>query len=389
VRACGGRCCTPGCPAEGKLEQGHITRHADGGQLVFENLIPLCKSCNGKYKGGFTPDTRQAGWRTAFWTLLLVENQIQIRCKHLNRGVNTFDVQQAIDSNGFIDLRAVEFVAKIHYTTHNVHTPKQLAAADARALMWKLYDRGRNCPTPPSRPFRKRQDELMRIAIQIGAENFMLAGAEFLHQQPWVRDDGSRKDDCWAEMCDSFDNLLSDARARAARLAADEKRQREINRKLAEESVIATRDARWRDYVRTADIPDWNGMPDGDKEIIATVAAEKAAASEPQYVSDERLEWSLAAYRRWKFYLTDDLRAARKEVEHKLAQCAKWALRFNDESRREYADQIKNLKEWFAGFKDAATIRDDMWTVNELYNSLDPDRPPGADVQDFLDENNF
>src|SRR5580700_3850431 len=111
ARACGGRCCTPDCDAVHKLEQGHITRHADGGQLVFENLIPLCKSCNAKHKGGFTPDTRPAGWRTAFWTLLLAENQIQIRWQHLNRGDNTSPGKQAIDSNGFIDLQAVEFVA--------------------------------------------------------------------------------------------------------------------------------------------------------------------------------------------------------------------------------------------------------------------------------------
>jgi hypothetical protein len=307
--------------------------------------------------------------------LLLAENQIQIRWQHLNRGDNTSPGKQAIDSNGFIDLQAVEFVATSHYITPNVHTPKRMGAHEARALMWKLYDRSQSCPTPPSMPLKKRQDELMRAAMDLRAENFLFAGDEFLRRQPWVRDDGSKKDDCWAALCESSDKFLSDARKHAARRAADAERQRKLDRKMQEEGVAHARKMRWLDYVRTADIPAWDGMPDGDCEIIATVAAEKAATEEPQELADERLEWSLAAFRRWKFHTTDELVAARNEVQVKLAQCAAWAMRFDGEGRRECADRIKGMKKWFAKF-DADTIREEMWVLDELYNELDPRPSP-------------
>src|SRR5438477_11986803 len=76
VKACGERCCS--CLKAVRLQRGHIQRAADGGLAAIENLIPLCKACNSKYKDGFTPDDRPADWHDTFVKLFLAETRLGI-----------------------------------------------------------------------------------------------------------------------------------------------------------------------------------------------------------------------------------------------------------------------------------------------------------------------
>jgi hypothetical protein len=364
ARACGDRCCA--CTRKGRLHQGHITRHADGGQLTFENLIPLCKACNSKYKGGFTPDTRPEGWRTAFWTLLLAENNVAIICKQVTAPVNTSLDTQLVDKEDFINLKAVEFVAKNHYTTGDARTPQIISAEEARRLMWKLYDLSQETEPEPSKPFRKRQDELMQIATRLGAQRFLFAGAEFVRQQPWVRQDGSVKDDCWADFCASSDKYLSEARVRAARRAEAEKRQREQEKQQAEEAKIWQNQRLWKDYELAMEVPDYPGMPEADREFRDSVQVE----------SEEMRQRALEVVCRYRHYLVDELLAAKQALRKKLSRCAKWALDYDDEAQQEHGKAIKRFSEWIDMVKTIEALRNNEWQIDEFYNSLDPDRPP-------------
>jgi hypothetical protein len=186
------------------------------------------------------------------------------------------------------------------------------------------------------------------------------------------RGGASAASDSWQHFCESFEGYLVDARARAVRRAQQEKVDRE--RKLAQDAqgVLYERQMRWNQYILTANVTPWAAMLDDDAEIIAEVVARKAAATEPQDVSDEERERSLAVFRRWKIFKSDALLEERQKLRDKLTQCAEWAKGYDAENQREYATQIKKLMTWV----DAASIeeiRKYAWWVDELHQSLDQD----------------
>ncbi len=60
VEACGSKCIA--CKAPGvPLQRGHVQRHADGGPVTIENMMPLCAPCNGKNNQGWTTTARPIG----------------------------------------------------------------------------------------------------------------------------------------------------------------------------------------------------------------------------------------------------------------------------------------------------------------------------------------
>jgi hypothetical protein len=387
VQACEGLCCV--CLKEKRpLHRGHIQRHEDGGTTAFENLIPVCKSCNSKYKGGFTPDRRPEGWRDTFVKLLLAEMGLGIMCAHIKPCVHTSADGQAIENTALVDLQTVKFVQQIHYSTHDAHTSskQRMTAADATKLIRRLVNKGKQCAIPPKRPFAKRQDTMKLLAIQRDEVAFMQAGEEFLLEQPWIngseeRGGASAASDSWLHFCDSFDDYLADARARAARRAQQAKVDHE--RKLADEErgVLYKRRQRWNDYIRTADVPHWPAMLDGDAHIIADVAARKA--SQPQDITSEQYELSLAVFRRWKIFKSDEILGEKQRLRVKLAQCAAWAARYNADIRKDYAATIKAHTDWLDRAKTIEVIEHDAWTVDALHADLDPDRPVAGEGEDF------
>jgi hypothetical protein len=71
--------------------------------------------------------------------------------------------------------------------------------------------------------------------------------------------------------CECFGDLVDKGRAHAARLAQQAKVDHE--RKLVQEAqgALYERQMRWNDYIRTADVPHWPEMLDGDADIIVDV----------------------------------------------------------------------------------------------------------------------
>src|SRR5580704_6759612 len=68
--ACGGCCCICRVNDGRKLVCGHLDRAKDGGPATMPNIMPICKSCNGKFKGGPTPDERPDEWFDRFIEIL-------------------------------------------------------------------------------------------------------------------------------------------------------------------------------------------------------------------------------------------------------------------------------------------------------------------------------
>ena len=378
VKACGGRCCA--CSKESlQLHRGHILRHADGGRAIFENLIPLCKSCNSRYKNGFTDDGRPSGWRDRFVKMLLVELQLGIMCKHVETCVDTSKGDKPAETTKLLDLRSVEFVPHFHYKTHPEAASRPMAAAEATKLVWKLFETSKQSTIRPKRPLGKRQDAMKLLAIRHGRDAFMLAGEQFLREEPWIIGNEERggayaAQDSWQHLCESFDGYLMDANARAVRLAEQAKAERERELVRQAEAVVYARQMRWNDYIRTANVPSWPGMPGSDAEIIAEIAATKSASTQAQDIDEERYQQSLSVFRRWKHFKNDELLGEKQKLRNKLAQCVVWAKRCDPEMQREFATSIKEHKDWLDREKDVKQLVEHGWLVDELYSTLDPDR---------------
>jgi hypothetical protein len=379
VRACGGRCC--GCSADAKLEQGHIQRHVDGGHLIYENLIPLCKPCNGKHSRGFTRDSRPAGWRDVFWKLMLLENHVALGWQHPKQGANTSPGAKAAENTGFLELESVEFIAKSSYITPPSDTPstQPMCEREARSLMWNLFDKGESCTIRPKRPLAKRQDQMMSLAMRHGRHDFEMAGSEFLREEPWVvgdveRGGGYAQADSWAHFCDSFDGYAKDGQARRLRDVAKAELKKVEDAKCAAEDIVYLRQQRWSDYMLAARVQAWPAMTPEDETFIAELVAEKAAG-EVKDVSDARLQQSLTIYRRWKCYKDDELDAAKEKLYDELAQCVVWAKRYGLATQQEFAEQIQHFREWVDARTSVAELHEHGWGVHQLHTDLDPNRP--------------
>lgn len=389
VQACGGRCCA--CSSTGPLQQGHIHRHADGGRLIFENLVPLCKSCNGKYNNGFTPDTRPAGWRDAFWKLLLAENEVTLRWQHPQQGGNTLPATETAQNNGLIDLTTVEFRPLLRYTTPtpgapSSNTPKPMLPHIAEQLMWDLVDKGKEAEIRPKPPLQKRQDQMKQAAIRVGAEAFRIAGEEFLQTEPepWVvgtKDRAYAHADSWQHFCDCFAMYLAEGRKRAVRLAEQARLQRERDLVRQREAAEAKREHRWKDYLLAANVPSYPGIPAADLEHITTVLADKDGGIRD--VSEERLERSLDVYRHWKLFVTDELLQEKNKLRGLLRECVTWAKRYSIEDQRDYAQTFRALSDWLDRAKSIEEVRDNKWEIEQQHFDLDPSRPkPNFDDPD-------
>jgi hypothetical protein len=376
IRACGGVCCE--CGRDKKLEQGHIQRHVDGGQLVFENLIPLCKSCNAKHCKGFTRDSRPTDWRDAFFKLFMAANGVALGWQQPKPDGNHLPPGQNAETTGFIDLKNVKFVAKSSYITTCADTPtaQPMSERVARDLLWEIFEKSKECAIRPKRPLRKRQDELKLLAIRNGRDNFRLAGEQFLRESPcpWVAGDEGRggyaQADSWQHLCESFDAYVTDGRARLVRVA----QQAEADLKEAEIGKERNRVARWRDYIRGADVPPWPDMKEDDRQFLLTVASEKAAGG-CREVSDENLSRSYAIYRRHKFVTLEALLEEKVKLREQLVQCAKWAKQLDEEKQKEVGSSIKQYSACIDSAKDIAALSRMTWGVSVMFQNLDPNEP--------------
>jgi hypothetical protein len=378
VRACGGRCCE--CGADGKMHQGHILRHADGGQLVFQNLIPLCKSCNAKHSKGFTRDSRPVDWRDAFFKLFMAENGIALGGQPHKPGANHIEAGQNAESAGFVDLESVKFVPKSRYITTCEGTPsaQPMSEKEARDLIWELFEKSKQCAIRPKRPLLKRQDQMQLLAIRNGRDVFWIAGDEFLRESPcpWVAGDEDRggyaQADSWQHLCESFDGYVKDGEARRLRDAEQAARKKVQAANDAAADIVYVREQRWNDYIRIASIS-WPEMSAEDGAFISAVTLEKAAASGvAQDVSEDRFQQSLAVWRRAANYTRDALRDAKQKLYDALEVAALWAKRSGDEDQKTFGEQIQYYRDWIDQVKSLGVLNAGAHAVYELRDSLDP-----------------
>jgi hypothetical protein len=215
------------------------------------------------------------------------------------------------------------------------------------------------------------------LAIRHGGEAFGIAGDEFLREAPWVldKDRETVQQDSWLHFCDSFEDYLADGRERAVRVAEQAKAEREREKVRQAEAVVYRRQMRWNEYLRIAGVQPWPGISEEDGKFIALVAAEKAAAEEPQDIGEECYQQSLAVFRRWKFYKTDELLLEKQKLYDKLTQCAAGASQFEAKSQLEYVRTIKEFKDWVDREKNVESLRNESYGLDYLYQDLDPSQP--------------
>ncbi len=178
VKACGHRCCA--CLKEPKagetLHRGHLQPRADGGSSFLDNLVPLCKGCNSKFKAGYTDDTRPAEWPDAFLRLLMDQMNVGIYARphentpaHINRS-------ERDDNKVFLTSDAFKIGPKKHYHTPT-STNKQITASQVEAVIEKAKSLRRNeegIPEPRP-PLRKVQDEWRGLVARHGQQDFLIA----------------------------------------------------------------------------------------------------------------------------------------------------------------------------------------------------------------------
>ena len=196
---------------------------------------------------------------------------------------------------------------------------------------------------------------------------FEIAGDQFLREAPWVIDEqrGTVMQDSWQHFCESFDYYLEEGRERAARLAEHAKREREEGQKAELRAKVRQQESLMADYLLAATTPDWPGMSDADREFKESVAV----------VGEELGEESLGVLRRFKLHHRDELVAAKQKLRNKLAQCAAWAKRYNADDQRRHAETIKALSDWIDRTSSIESLRHDEYSIEYLYNDLDPSRP--------------
>ena len=382
VKACGGCCCV--CGRDAKLQQGHIQSHTDGGLLVFENLIPLCKPCNSKYKDSVTPDRRPDDWRNAFWKLMLAENHVGIVVPTRKSHVDTTLGNQAGETNGFIDLKDVEFVPRIHYITHTADTRPRLTESQARKLVREAVQKSKDCGIRPKRPIRKRQDEMVRLTMRPnGAEDFRIAVKEFLLEEPWVLDAKREiiQADSWQHICESYEDFVVDGRERTAQLEKQAAADREIYRVMDEESRIRERERRWEEYLRVVTLPSWPGMPEGDAEFIAAAAAEKDGLI--QDVTDERLLASRDVVRRYKGHKEGELHKEKETLYAMLRQVVEWSREASLEQQIEIGEFLEFHRGWIDRARTVEGVEEQAWKVHEFHAEANPFGPRSED-SDFI-----
>jgi hypothetical protein len=279
VDACGGKCVA--CNAAGDLQRGHIHRHADGGPVSLENLMPLCAPCNGRNNKLFNmDDTRPSHWRSNFMKLVAknlrvkpVINRVTHATAKNDKGVQGSGDQNSLRNKEVIGWEELIFEYDSELSTPLPSTPSHPLLGEVLGTVQELVRRGANwrVPTPP--PKEKCQDKLKRLVQRHGSKNFLAAGFEFLSQELWFDDGGYRIDrDPWQTFADNFDMYLVDAEKRASRKVKREADERE-----------RLKSDRWATYLDAGKVT-WPEMTDCDREFVDGM---KNLSGEPREVNDD------------------------------------------------------------------------------------------------------
>ena len=226
VIACGGGCCAPlqdRHRCEGKIEQGHIVAEADGGEDNADNLIPLCRKHNAKYKKLRVPDNRRNGWRERFFALLGYEVQPQIVMRPDKNDSRKMIVSAAIENK-----EVTIWPKPVLGAENSLYTRPHAARHEAVALVEKLVDESQKLE-PRLYPPGERQSTQLRSVAEAYPATFEILVREFFKREDYVLGG-------WSPVCEKPE--------RYERWALERKRKNdEQTRRRLENEAEITRDA--------------------------------------------------------------------------------------------------------------------------------------------------
>jgi hypothetical protein len=306
VEACGGRCLA--CRKTNDLQRGHVQRHADGGDVSLENMMPLCASCNGKNNQGYNmSDLRPLHWRSQFMKLLarqlcvkLVVTKVATEGSGDCTGVSP---KNSIETKEVIDWDSASFEHDLYISTPLPHTPSapQLPLREVLAAVDELINAGENHPFSIPAPKPKCLNELKRLVSAHGSKNFLAAGYEYIRREKWFDAKGFRIGaDPWERFAGGFDRYLALAREWASFKAKQAAEDRERAITLGADAIEREKRVRSDTYRRVSAIR-YPGMPEGDREFISAMVC--GAKDEVLSVSTEdflRIEEIEARYRNYQ-----------------------------------------------------------------------------------------
>jgi hypothetical protein len=377
VEACGGKCCA--CGKLGPLERGHIKRHVDGGPTAFENLVPLCKKCNGKNsKGLLTDATKPADWRAIFCKLITEHFSLKIEPRP-GAGVGRTDLQvgrtdltelEPIEIKGAYVWGDVQFVPVSQVYSNLPNTPSQNPNPEEimRAVQ-ELVGSGKNHWASIRPPGAKTFDAMQRLAGRHGIQAFLAAGKEYIRQEKWVGDKGFRLDPHpWETFVVpvTFNLYLKEAGETAARKA----KQADEEREQLKRNAISRREDRWKQYLKVVEIPLWDGITAEDAAFITEAAA--AEKGNIRDIPDDLYERSIRVCGNYRFHQRSEERTEKEGLRGLLEKCAVWAMRYDAETQQKYMERIKELRD-FVNTADMAALQKYGWAVTELHDSLNPE----------------
>jgi hypothetical protein len=308
VDACGGRCLD--CHrTDVDLQRGHIQRHADGGPVSPDNLMPLCQSCNGKNNKSFSMgDLRPANWRDRFLKLqaLKLGTRLVVSKGHTpsDEGVQGLGAENSPGNKTVMDWGAVTFEHTLDVYKPLPHAPSlTLSLPEINAATEELFRAGKSLRFAPIAPAKEKcASKMKRLVVHHGRENFIAAGTEFLRQALWADEKGYHIDRTpWDTFADNFELYVGEAREQASfktKREAAERARAIQNRADAEENAKRVRSETYR----RVSVLRYPSMPEQDREYISAMVRglqdNVLAVSDEDFRRIEEIEARYRAYQR-------------------------------------------------------------------------------------------
>ncbi len=192
VVACGGTCCAPledRRHCEGRIEQGHIVPEAEGGDDNPDNLIPLCRKHNRKYRKLRAPDSRPAGWRERYIQLLAHDVQPRFCVPHEKFDSRVIAASSATENTDVIAWPQPDFAA-----ANSLYTSPSAARRAAVTLVERIVDASQKLE-PRLFPPGERQSTRLRIIAEAYPATFDILVREFFTREDYVLEG-------WAPVCE-------------------------------------------------------------------------------------------------------------------------------------------------------------------------------------------
>jgi hypothetical protein len=334
VEACGSRCAVCGDPNV-KLERGHVIPHKLDSLESYDNLLPVCRSCNAKHKKQETPTKyRPADYLEVFYIKLGQALRPQISC--IQRDSKWVHVPSSwpLENKHVIAWEPAENGQSNPLYQRSYDT---MTRREAEIEVNRLITAARHKVPPSPLPIPDTRTGLINLAMQHGRQ-FHIAGTGFLADMPWVVPgrDGEVNNYAWVQFTANFEIFL--AEGIKVQQAASERKRRDAEQR--EKDAATDRQRRWDKFQLAAKCTDWPDMTGEDRVFIAAVRLE----TELRDVSDGELE-------RAKGIRLRELVAKRQVVANRIALYEQMIALKN-------LEQAYDMKDFHDGLAAAGTVKD-------------------------------